>query len=135
MNIENLDKLIAVLEGLPTMKTKVGFSMSFIFYAPMTPDRDRSGHNCDTVACIAGWCNIAKGTLNPNFGYWDLPKRARDHDLFGNAAEWLGLPTGEAHSLFYPDSNKPYTDYTLEDALKVLYNLKDTGRVDWSIVS
>lgn len=137
MNIENLNKLISVLEGLPTMDTKVGFSMSFIYYAPMTPDRDRSGHDCSTVACIAGWCNIAAGTLDPLIGYWDLPQSARigESRLRENAARWLGLSDSVAHWLFYPEPAKSYTDYTVEDALKVLYNLKDTGRVDWRIVS
>jgi hypothetical protein len=108
LNLANLDRLIAHLEGVP----EENFSMQHLAV-------DRAG--CGTVACIAGWCNIIRDN------YWDAAPQA---------ADWLGIE--DWGPLFCPDGYLRSPEiYPLSRAIRTLKHMRSeylrTGEivVDW----
>ena len=123
--MSNIQKLIDHLKSC----TDLGFNMNYLHATdapPFLSIDDHSGHNCGTVACLAGhiyhMCPELEG------GEWDAP------------AEWLGLSSLDAYRLFFgiipdrPEEGVPLTDITLEQALIVLEHLKATGEVRWDLI-
>lgn len=109
LNVENLDRLISHLEGLPENK----FSIRYLSVI----------EECGTVACIAGWCNFLEG--NKSEGVY-------------SAGDWLGLGSDDYVSLFCPDQFSVSPElYPLPRAIRTLKHMRSefmrTGEVvvDW----
>lgn len=97
--------------------TKIGYNQNFVIEDQST---DRGGHACNTNACIAGHASYLLGGPKKNgTAMWDFAVGA-----FGlNAEEAMGLFGGR------PANYIP----TAADAALVLFNLAETGKIDWSI--
>lgn len=150
MNRQRLHSL-AHLISKSTMEVDgvvVSFDMSEIM--TMHPDE---GDGCGTAGCIAGWAAVASG-LEP---YEVL----ETHGVANVARDWLGLDRSKGSELFFlqkhnddmltfleyvnrrarqegiVDDGKDldvwqlYNSVTPEMAAAVLYNLAETGKVDW----
>jgi hypothetical protein len=138
MNQPRILYLAHVLENGLAAKIGLGFNMAD-FWEPHAHDRhlsDKTGHNCGTVACIAGHAVFlaGKATVGKLRGELGVPDEA---------AKWLGLDAGvfkEANQLFYGWNQTGTGIYSVKmekvtpaDAAKVLRNLVETGEVNWSI--
>lgn len=137
INKENLDKLITHLENIPPK----AFDMGKWVAGPLsvrgfmiTGDQKKAKsvvakqlesteHTCNTAGCIAGYASILWVAENGN-------NKHAQHDVSEIAEEWLGLSPETAYALFQPRLVE-YKDVTVEIAVKVLKNLRDTGRVAW----
>lgn len=112
MNIENLDKLITHLEGLPDEKFDIAFWYS------------RNGRmvfnyiECKTAACIAGWAAVLAGEEAA------MPPRWA-------AMDWLGLSMRKSKGLFMPSGLDEPKNFPRARAIDVLKHLRETGEVDW----
>lgn len=127
----NKDKILAVADAIEQHAiAKLGFSMLTYFDGLETGGRsassvDKSGHECGTVACIAGWaCALDVG----------LSEAAGIRSPFMHARTILGLDERQATLLFIPDPLN-FDAITPADAAKVLRTLAETGDVDWSEVA
>lgn len=120
MNKERIEQLAVAIESHAI--AELGFNMSYLRFTGGAADA--SGHNCGTVACIAGWA-VALGKLS---------------GTFVDAAEWLDIPYGKVgQELFFPGdaSGIRVRDWALitpAHAAGVLRQLAETGRVDWTAV-
>lgn len=137
-NIENFNKLIEVLESDYALKH---FDMSdwSSQRAGDDPIKYKEYEDCNTAACIGGWC--------------DIIREAEGEKCFPDSTDtfaWLGLVAKEYHYLFFPTAEaalnkKNYEDYIsgnliapiyLKDPRKVvpvLKYLRDTGILDWNL--
>lgn len=121
MNRENILKVADAIEHAAKKRSrpKLGFNMRTVRGIPLPDAPDMTGHNCQTIACIAGWTQAVHKLPESNF--W-----ARD------TREVLGLTHDEAHALFEP----PYWwegKYTTAKAVAVLRHLAESGEVDWTV--
>ncbi|MCK9361772.1 hypothetical protein M0Q28_06150 [Patescibacteria group bacterium] len=120
MNKERIEQLAVAIETHSI--DGLGFNMGFFRFTGGAADA--SGHDCGTVACIAGTA-VALGKLS---------------GTFGAAAEWLDIPYDKVgQELFYPGdaSGIRVRDWALitpAHAAAVLRRLAETGRVDWTAV-
>jgi hypothetical protein len=85
---------------------------------------DRSGQACGTTACIAGHAVILldKSVRKPAAGW------------FGRARALLGLTHDTANDLF-DGTPSVGGEPSPKQAALVLFNLAETGKVDWSVVA
>jgi len=126
MNKENVLKVADAIEqhSIP----ELGFNMNYGLVSRSDNIKDLSGYNCDTVACIAGWCNML---TKPDARFSD----------FDAAREFLGLDPKAASELFYASSQWEFEggDHTYLEritpskAAVVLRHLAETGEVNWSV--
>lgn len=131
MNIDNVNLLITTLEAIKEGDER-GFNMNVWDnhdgFESYREEDDNSGNDCGTVACMGGWCNALD--KSKRIEYWDTEK---------TAGEWLGLEWITAHALFYaygPNGTRYDLAFlTLKETLPVLYHLRDTGNVDWSVTT
>lgn len=135
MNVENILKVADAIENhkIPWL----GFNMED--YVSTDLD-DKSGHNCGTVACIAGWAaavNNLESKVPPN------PNRTRRGEILGGdivwaeesvqvGAEFMGLDYGQYEELFHP-SECNWETIDPEKAVRTLRHLAATGEVDWTV--
>ncbi len=115
MNVENILKVADAIEAAcaPDAKPEIGFNMDGGPFHPIDGVPDLSGHNCNTVCCIAGW---GRAVLGVDAWYDAKPDKASDYDK-------LICPPG-------------YTDhyrYKPAHAVAVLRHLAATGEVDWTV--
>jgi len=125
MNKENVLKVADAIENhsIP----KLGFNMG-LFYAKREGETDHTGHNCGTVACIAGWAyTVERGKMNRNLV-------AAENAAYNAAKKWLDLSASEASALFYPRWEVRHS-VTTQQAVTVLRNFAETGEVDWSVAN
>lgn len=132
MNKKRILKLADVIET-EAGQHGLGFNMDTYLNSV---DKDISGHNCGTVACIAGWTTFL---FDPR-GRLRSPARAskdaiaannsstRTGDFHNTAGDILGLTEIEANELFLPSA---FDDPTPAQAAKVLRHLAETGEVEW----
>lgn len=83
---------------------------------------DRGGHDCGTVACIAGHVTAI----------YDRGVFGRDDNIGGVARRILGINQSQADELFtgMPHAlNVP----NAKQAAMVLFHLAETGKVDWNV--
>ncbi len=118
----------AILAGtLATRKRgeKIGFNMGPFYKAAQWNSgdflTDQTGHNCGTIACIAGWTHFMHGG-----------KSRQSAAIATHAREVLGLTQKAADHLFCPFGVDNKT-VTAQQAALVLYHLAATGKVDWDI--
>lgn len=124
MNRENILKVAQAIEDAakPDAKPEFGFNMAG-FRAIRGYWPDRTGHDCGTTCCIAGW---AAGTGGDG---WQIEARARER---------LGLTISEANRLFFAEDAEGNISTDLEKvepahAVAVLRHLAETGVVDWTV--
>ena len=147
----NRERLLRVADAIEKHEIEwLGFNMGTYYTAGQRHlDRfglaDMSGHDCDTVACIAGTAVALKlrdqtecGHLAPD-GY-----NIHDRDIISMAISWLGLTVPESNTLFYahdsPFESKRYAggpddirDVSSVHAVKTLRHAAKTGEIDWSV--
>lgn len=129
MNVENILKVADAIERHEI--EWLGFNMSHYCAVGKIHLTDHSGHNCGTVACIAGWGAAVSG----------VPKSrmTEDFDAETPAMEFMGLSEDQMDHLFYAkshphfSSHKNWNNITQDQAVAVLRHLAATGEVDWSI--
>lgn len=141
MNITAIHTLAETLENLPPEK-KVGFNMGTYHHdlaSDFGPMETNVGHQCGTVACIAGWASMF--LREDGTGLLQRPRREIDIPAFDDlGAHLLGLDENQANSLFEPmnyefeNADIDWGQITPAQAAKVLRHLAATGEVDWSIV-
>ncbi len=125
MNVQNIIRLADAIESHEI--ESLGFNqaawLSFSGYD------DQSGHNCGTVACIAGWAaRIALGRQPDPYGN-------RHESISAIAAEWLELDETLADELFIAYGLwKNLDKVTSAEAVQVLRELAATGKVNWTAV-
>lgn len=119
MNKQNILAVAYAIErhSIPDL----GFNMQY-WGAPTTKEvPDRTGHNCGTVACIAGWASrLSLGR----------PLTGRD-DAYSIGDDFIGIGN-KVDGLFMP-SFKNWNDVSPAHAVAVLRHLAETGKVDWSV--
>lgn len=141
MNKERLQKVIDAIKSVKD-GDPLGFNMDmWIGLAdPDFPEHcDKTGHECGSVACIAGW---AHSLSQPEVKLGELLEG--DSEVEGR--KWLDLNHEEAQRLFLGGVGK-YDDgwdnfealvelglVTQADALKVLEHTVATGDIDWTII-
>lgn len=147
MNVENIDTLIDHLKyqkiSEETQKNNelVGFNMDFWAvqrdrrYSESSEEfkKDHSGHNCGTVACLAGHIQLIQlgkhkfHEIVNGYGF-------TENEIVKNGAIYLGLPYSTAQKLFgIENANVELGEVTLDEAIAVLENLKVTGKVKWGL--
>lgn len=117
MNRENILKVADAIEShsIPDL----GFNMSLWIDRKPGPEDDRSGHNCGTTACIAGWAvAVMNGGVIPEVG---VP-------IQDDAEKYFGLNWTDGEDLFVNWVGKSPTP---AEAVIVLRHLAETGEVDW----
>lgn len=115
VNAENILKVADAIEqhSIPDL----GFNMGVVHGNANPGLRDLSGHNCGTVACIAGWTHQVFKTG----GHTISP-----------AGYVLGLNEQESEALFLPEG---WADDEIgpQQAVRTLRHLAATGEVDWTV--
>lgn len=128
-NVENILKVADAIEKHSI--ADLGFNMGEVVDQSDEWTKDLSGHDCGTVACIAGWAisiehGLANGREALNF-YLDEP--------FGlaSAGAFLGLEPETWQTLFLGVGAPASLDAIEPDqAVRTLRSLAATGKVDWT---
>ena len=119
MKHPGVQKIIDHLEHLDNSpQSKCGFDMNH-----EADHRDHSNHDCGSACCIGGHAALLLG----------------DEELSPEAAMYIlcDIPSEDACNLCWP-GRKSHVEYkwvSLDDALGVLRNYRDTGEVDWQEVA
>lgn len=125
MNKTNVRRLaMALLTGeLAKRKKPVGYNQR-TYLSDESCYHDNSGHQCNTVACIAGTAAILHGYRPRGEG------KVRSYTA--RAEKFLGIKGHAARELF--DYN-PLVDQdpNARQAALVLFHLAETGKVDWDV--
>lgn len=93
-------------------------------------------YDCGTAACIAGWVVHA----NSNLEIPDLVEigRGRDDGIPERARQILRLGKADAGKLFFAEATGlaglAFANVTIEHAILVLENLKESGEISWSVI-
>lgn len=117
MNKENILKVADAIERhtIPDL----GFNMGS--WVDRRAHEDKSGHNCGTTACIAGWATaVAGGNL----------AKLSISEVRDEAIAYLGVTRDQAFWLFAGFRGDPEPP----EAVATLRNLAETGKVNWSVV-
>lgn len=142
----NKSRILAVADAIEQHTIPwLGFNMhNYITNTTVPRDYlivDHTGHNCKTVACIAGWTNALRLDLKETF---DTCSFSDD----SGAAQWLDISREEDANyesvmtrLFYAHnhpgyeihSTKIWRTITAEQAIRTLRHLAETGNVDWTV--
>lgn len=96
VNVQNVQKLIDFLKGLPDKR----FYLGTFFTSTLEPNRfhdlfgkaEKAVHQCGTKACIAGWAVLLLGKEEDYVGAWEWER-------YG--ALLLGLNVAQADHLFF----------------------------------
>lgn len=133
----NREEFAALADFIEKHEVKrLGFNMAnYIAKGAGLWRQDRSGHRCNTIACLAGWewhrlhgRRLALGAKS-DFGL--------ANKMYEEARDALGMTDREATYLFHMDGYMgPYTlgDVTEAQAVAVLRHAVDTGVLDWDRV-
>lgn len=132
MNVENILRIADAIERQSKFdKSLLGFNMSS-FVADFVEDDpdyiDVSRHECETVACIAGWAVlVGEPAINA-----EKLKRMNVNEVVERAQKWLGLGEFEVRFLFYAhNAGCALHQIDAEWAVRVLRKLAASGEVDW----
>lgn len=135
MNAELILKVADAIEAaiLPTADPLIGFNMGVWVEGGLPPDRDRTGHGCETCGCIAGWTALVGDALNEE-ELLELEWKARGADVYvyDRAKDLLGLTPAQAANLFAPNLEVIYDTVTAEDAVATLRDFARTGEIVWN---
>ena len=102
--------------------------------ASTTYDQQIYQKPCGTPGCIAGHAVIDAGFFLCPEDEDCFNEEGSSYEIEYTASKWFGLEEDEAYKLF---SMHPMIKYgkmaTKEDAIAVLENLIETGKVDWGV--
>lgn len=114
---------VALLTGkLPNRRREIGYNQRK-WHDTRGIMTDHSGRGCGTVCCVAGWTTALFA-----------PRLKKGDQISRRARQILGLRAVEAESLF--SGNVLHSldrEPTNKDAAMVLFNLAETGKVNWEI--
>jgi hypothetical protein len=127
MNKEVINAVADAIARSELARCDVGFNMSK-YVASSEGWVDQTGHECGTVACIAGWTAMMFDADGNRLAAPDLPSEFSAHMTAQSA---MGLTSRQADALFTPD-RLDYATITQCQAVAVLRKLAETGKVDWS---
>ena len=145
MNVEALMKVVYWLEnGTP----EVDFNMNYgIVYTMKDPDAEfiEKDNICKTTCCIAGY--VAHTMNNPledcfstlEYSHNKLWAAGKKEAFYGTEGNWTGTKevAMDILGLEYDVATELFENYPLgiapNGAAKVIRNLIETGKVDWSI--
>lgn len=132
MDCAAIRELADYLMSLPEGQPEVGFNMDTFLGSSSTYRPDRSGHNCGTVACIAGHVWLRDHPEEPR----DMQPGLDETDEM-TIAEYargvLGLNEADGAALFLGQGIAEFQlrFITVVVAVKTLRHLADTGEVQW----
>lgn len=116
----------AIEHGTLAEEKDTGFNMSVVWESRegrAISIKDYSGHNCGTVACVAGTASVMFGwstTLGKN--------------KWGEVQENLGLSPTEADELFIPSGHHTQTNrFTPKRAAAVIRHFACEDVIDWNL--
>lgn len=121
------------IEKAELAKYDIGFNMRHLNNIKA---KDHTGHQCGTSCCIAGWIHILydeNGNKRTKYGVRKNLNN-QEHRSFAYGAKAMDIDLGTAVDLFWPYS-MDYNELTSKQAVKVLRNFAETGKVDWHIRS
>ena len=143
MNIDNVNKAIAVMERVKARGDEV-FMRDWISTSyRYGPQKEEDLHNCGTAACFAGWLASSKewaedGGSACQSGCPEMPGNSGVRAV----AEWLEMDKIEcadlcgttgthphANRLVYPKANGDVDNIDVDQVLSALYRLRDTSTV------
>lgn len=124
-NTENILKVADAIEN-HTIEG-LGFNMGNFIGSADAAHADKTGHNCGTIACVAGWSYAVR-----NGGVKPEPVDVEDFKWEVDG-EWFGLETQKANILFYGYPGDGDSSPKPEKAVAVLRHLAATGEVDWTV--
>lgn len=119
MNKKRILALANAVENATLAKRRrnsIGFNMAT--FEPRSYLEDRTGHNCRTACCLAGWAKLI----------W--APRSRRHAI-REAGELLNVSEPQSNDLFAPHFYKPLNLIKPDEAVRTLRYLAKTGKVDW----
>lgn len=126
MNKANVRTLATVLLNETIAKRKKGTRVGYNQRAVIGEGPDNGSGGCGTVACIGGTAAILGG----------LPKSQWGGNVLDRGQKWLGITDIQAARLFPACPTNTYEKVlTPRDAALVLFNLAETGKVDWSVAA
>lgn len=123
MNVENILKVADAIEQHSI--SELGFNMA-ITIKEGTSLVDRTGYNCNTVACIAGWAVVIDRGLK------EALVVARNMETCDTALEILDISEEDGDDLFTPPGYGK-GEHTPVQAVRTLRHLAATGEVDWDL--
>ena len=128
VNAENILKVADAIEHHSI--ADLGFNMGTLHYDDTVTYPDKSGHNCGTVACIAGWTlallgNVKTQGFTEAAGYLGI-NRTKDAD--GNSDLFFASNHPDAFG-----GVGPLQKISQEQAVRTLRHLAATGEVDWKV--
>lgn len=131
MNVDKINHIADVIEKHSI--AALGFNMGDFVTETKFGFDDKSGHMCNTVACIAGTvCSVYKNDGKLRTTPITSPSKF-PNDVFSTAKDILELSSDEAYDLFLSGDGE-LEDVTQKDAVKVLRHFAKTEKVDWSII-
>lgn len=130
VNKLNINLVIQSIRG-DIMKgdKRVGFSMNTYCSDPEALVVDMTGHNCGTVACVAGHAYLLEMQNDIT-----RAKAADCDEIEDVAATFLGIEGDDAAHLFYDlPVEIDLQQVAPEMAIETLTRLAETGRVEWTV--
>ena len=137
----NTTNILAVADAIEQHTIPwLGFNMGPFFSLAVEREYDaetidQSGHDCGTVACIAGHVAVLMRGVKV-----EPQSTAEAYEVFGGmllreAADWLGLAYGsKAKDLFFAySSGRNRHNIPADQAVRTLRHLAATGNVDWTV--
>ncbi len=148
----NKERILRVADAIEKHELAwLGFNMEQFFgdVVDEFPESvDRSGYECGTVACIAGWSEAVRLT---DLGLSDdvLPiylfgrngnvysglsiDQWPENSIPSQAAKWLGLTGAQASALFFVGGGAIWSQVDAAQAVRTLRHFAETGAVDWMV--
>lgn len=133
------ERLLAVADAIEheaLVKKNIGFNMSQWYYSSDSERpsrRDKTGHECGTIACIAGWTALMEdGPDRTNMAGWETNI---DNGIPARARVVLGISRDDARHLFTPEDNGyggGYSEITPAHAVAVIRHYAETGTIRWN---
>jgi hypothetical protein len=124
----NKEKILALADALDSARGKdtgFGFNMDTIM-SVHGAHPDMTGHDCDTVGCIAGWAvHVLAGIP------LERMRRMQNATICRLAGEELGLTDGQIQDLFFPSHILSGPPIGIPAAIETLRNFAETGLVSW----
>ncbi|MGV8950113.1 MAG: hypothetical protein ACOH2M_03345 [Cypionkella sp.] len=123
VNAENILKVADAIEQHSI--ADLGFNMGGWVSIATSAAPDMSGHNCGTVACVAGWaCAVILNDLE-----------ATESMDMADIGALMGLDGDQSFDLFIGQRREePDLKLVSQDqAVRTLRNLAVTGEVDWTV--
>jgi hypothetical protein len=130
------DVVLAVADAIENhSRADLGFNMGhYISHADWGSDGDKSGHNCGTVACVAGWTVAIfneKGEKR-DLSLSILKRLDFDDTIVSRATDAMDIHSEDAEQLFHPADRFTWESITPAKAASVLRHFAETGMVEWT---